>query len=365
MSYQIFISYRRDGGEPLAYLLHEQLTNLGYKVFYDIKTMSNGKFNQEIYDRIDECKDFLLLLTPNALDRCSEEGDWVRNEISYAIKQGKNIIPVMTKGFTWSNNMPDDIKDVQYYNGVLATFEFFSGVIETIERYLTTSTHVSEVKRGQDVKKVLFWGDFSYAAHKRIINELKLGDKYDIEVVDYPINLLTRDISDVDAIILLVTDCTKFSANLVAVQRINDFFVEYVTNGGKLICAHDVIYRRTKNEALQVAFGCKITNFQQCEKVTYIKTQICKDNNLFASLPNEFKLSDAEICWGNLASDVDVLFENEEGLPLVFQRRYGNGYCIFFNSGDYKDNLPHSILKPEKEFIELLREIITMDCEVI
>ncbi len=31
--YQIFISYRRDGGEDLATLLRDRFTALGYKVF--------------------------------------------------------------------------------------------------------------------------------------------------------------------------------------------------------------------------------------------------------------------------------------------------------------------------------------------
>ena len=34
MSYQIFISYRRIGGEALAYLLKEKLQAAGYSVFF-------------------------------------------------------------------------------------------------------------------------------------------------------------------------------------------------------------------------------------------------------------------------------------------------------------------------------------------
>ena len=48
-------------------------------------------------------------------------------------------------------------------------------------------------------------------------------------------------------------------------------------------------------------------------------------------------LHDAEICWGKVAEDVDVYFETESGIPLVFSREYGNGLCIFLNSGDFKD----------------------------
>ena len=60
-------------------------------------------------------------------------------------------------------------------------------------------------------------------------------------------------------------------------------------------------------------------------------------------------LHDAEICWGKVAEDVDVYFETESGIPLVFSREYGNGLCIFLNSGDFKKN-----------FVELLKEAILM-----
>lgn len=71
-------------------------------------------------------------------------------------------------------------------------------------------------------------------------------------------------------------------------------------------------------------------------------------------------LHDAEICWGKVAEDVDVYFETESGIPLVFSRKYGNGLCIFLNSGDFKERPPRSILKPEKNFVELLKEAILM-----
>jgi len=143
---------------------------------------------------------------------------------------------------------------------------------------------------------------------------------------------------------LIVTDCTKFSSNIYAAKRINETLVRYVRKGGKLIGAHDVIYRRTKNELLQNMFGCKIVNFEQTETVHYHKTEECLEEDRFSNLPEDFVLHDAEICWGKVAEDVDVYFETESGIPLVFSREYGNGLCIFLNSGDFKERPPRSIL---------------------
>ena len=40
--YDIFISYRRNGGETTAVLLKSELTHLGYKVFLDFDDLPVG-----------------------------------------------------------------------------------------------------------------------------------------------------------------------------------------------------------------------------------------------------------------------------------------------------------------------------------
>ena len=58
----IFISYRREGGESLAQLLYIRLTMEGYSVFLDVESLRSGKFNEALHSQIDECDDFLLVL---------------------------------------------------------------------------------------------------------------------------------------------------------------------------------------------------------------------------------------------------------------------------------------------------------------
>ena len=86
---------------------------MGYKVFYDIESLSSGKFNAKLLEVIDECNDVLVILPPNSLERCVNEDDWLRLEVAYAIRQGKNIIPIMMKGFEWGKNIPEDIKELK------------------------------------------------------------------------------------------------------------------------------------------------------------------------------------------------------------------------------------------------------------
>lgn len=140
MAEQIFISYRRSGGDIYAKSICEALKNRGYTVFYDIDSISGGYFDDRILNAIAGCDDFLLVLPPNSLDRCWNEGDWVRLEILEAMKHGKNIIPVLLPGFTFPADLPADIAAVARYNGVSFVMQYFDAVIDAIVKRLSART---------------------------------------------------------------------------------------------------------------------------------------------------------------------------------------------------------------------------------
>ena len=357
---QIFISYRRIGGDAIAYLLHSRLTAMGYKVFYDIESLHQGRFDDNIFKSIDECTDVLVILSPNALDRCQNQDDWVRAEIAYAIWQGKNIIPIMLDGFTWPESLPQDIEKLPMFNGISLSFRYFDIVLEKIVSHFI-SNKTEQIATADNKKHVLVWADVNSAVVDKIVKRLQLGEDYTFEQLTDPLNILSKNLKHIDTIVLIVTDCTKFSNNEVAKDRINQTLVDYVRHGGRLICTHDAIYRRTRNDLLQEMYGCKISYFKSAEGVTYVKTDDCKDNGLFADLEDSFVLHDDEICWGDVAYDVEVHFQTEDGVPLVFSREYGDGVCIYLHSGDYKFNPPPSIGKPEKPFVDLLRASIKFE----
>lgn len=136
--FDVFISYRRDGGEYLAHNLYERLKEKGYSVFQDIESLRAGNFNTALYDVIETCKDVVLILPPNGLDRCLNEDDWVRNEISYALKLKKNIIPIMMPGFFWPERLPEDIDGIRYLNGITASTEYFNEFLEKLAGFLVS-----------------------------------------------------------------------------------------------------------------------------------------------------------------------------------------------------------------------------------
>lgn len=134
--YQIFISYRRDGGSELAGRLSDRLSARGYNVFFDVESMRSGAFNTQLLGAIDQCSDVLLVLPPHALDRCVDADDWVRQELAYALKKKKNIIPVLMRGFVFPDTLPADIAAVRMMEGVAASHDYFDAVVDRIASLL-------------------------------------------------------------------------------------------------------------------------------------------------------------------------------------------------------------------------------------
>jgi len=132
-TYDVFLSYRRDGGEAMAILLRDRLTAKGYKVFLDIENLNSGTFNNKLFDVIDRCGDFVLICSKDSLERCANDGDWVRMEIAHALQKNKNIVPVMLRGFAFPEVMPDDIQAVRMHNGINAnSHEYFDAAIDRL-----------------------------------------------------------------------------------------------------------------------------------------------------------------------------------------------------------------------------------------
>ncbi len=155
MRYDIFISYRRIGtgqkAEHLKDLLEPRYKN---RISFDRENLT-GLFATELIQRIDSCKDFILVLAQDSfkydeadfaeekvelyryLATCSQEAfkekihelgpnanlDFVRIELARALqRKNLNIIPIVpqsTDGFKFSSlNLPPDIVGVKNYEAL-------------------------------------------------------------------------------------------------------------------------------------------------------------------------------------------------------------------------------------------------------
>lgn len=114
MNYDVFISYRRNTGADDARLLQQALKARGFEVFFDYDSLRDGKFDDGILEAIDAAPVFVMLLSEGSLDRCAEEGDWVRAEIERALAKGGRIIPVAPSSQRWSfpDNLPASLRSI-------------------------------------------------------------------------------------------------------------------------------------------------------------------------------------------------------------------------------------------------------------
>ena len=145
--YDIFISYRRSSYDT-ANLVATRLRAAGYSVFFDMETLRSGKFNEQLFDVIDHCRDFVVVLPPNALDRCVHEDDWVRLEVCRAMAGNKNIVPIMLNGFVWPTPMPTGMEELCKYHALTASsIEYFDMAMERLQkRYLLSKRHFPAAK---------------------------------------------------------------------------------------------------------------------------------------------------------------------------------------------------------------------------
>lgn len=72
-------------------------------VFMDVESIGGGQFDTIIKHQILARPYFLLILTPKALERCEQPGDWLLREIDHALETARVIVPIVTPEFSRSD----------------------------------------------------------------------------------------------------------------------------------------------------------------------------------------------------------------------------------------------------------------------
>jgi hypothetical protein len=108
MSKDIFISYSRRDQEFVTRLASDLDTQVA-GVWFDQSTIQAGqKWHDEIMDGIRECKAFILVLSPDAV-----ESKYVREEVNKALELGKTIFPVIYRPAKWTDEFESLVHEVQ------------------------------------------------------------------------------------------------------------------------------------------------------------------------------------------------------------------------------------------------------------
>ena len=126
LNYDVFISYRRLGAEVHARLLFEVLKD-HYNVFLDNESLTTGKFEEIIHTAIRGCRDVIVILSHDSLERCNVPGDHYFKEIKWALEEKakdptRTVIPLFTKDFVMPTNAelskyPPEINELLSMNG--------------------------------------------------------------------------------------------------------------------------------------------------------------------------------------------------------------------------------------------------------
>ncbi|CAH4037361.1 unnamed protein product [Pieris brassicae] len=142
----VFISYRRSNGSQLASLLKVHLNLRGFTIFIDVERLEAGKF-ENLLQSIRQAKHFLLVLTPNALDKCmhdSEQKDWLHREIVAALQSQCNIVPIIDNfEFPEPEDLPEDMRAVCHFNAVRWIHDYQDACVEKLESFLRGKSNLA------------------------------------------------------------------------------------------------------------------------------------------------------------------------------------------------------------------------------
>jgi len=93
MAYKVFISHSTRDRE-FVITLTNMLTGMGVKVFVAEWYLSPGeRIDRKVFSQINKADCIVVLLTKNGI-----RSNWVQQEVGYAIKAGKPLIPIVEKG---------------------------------------------------------------------------------------------------------------------------------------------------------------------------------------------------------------------------------------------------------------------------
>ncbi len=177
---QIFISYRRIGGSPVAEDLSKFLRSKGYSVFFDKQSLKGGDFVKNIKKEMKSSHDVILILNQGALDFRDTKGevDYFRMEIETALELKKNIIPIFLKDFNPSKfnkksekaKLPKEILPLTTINGI--SFEDTANLSHRKEKLIEFLVSIPRDSIGS-------------AYHNYVNDTIKISsEKYDINQIN-------------------------------------------------------------------------------------------------------------------------------------------------------------------------------------
>ncbi len=197
--FENFISYRRKDSSLEVRNIYDALVRKGYSTFCDVYSLKSGNFDENLRKIIDTCTNFILVISQDSINSCSEENDWMYKEIKEAINTKKNIVCVFIGEVTFPEILPNEIDNIRYQNGLKFDIVYFDSFIEKlVSQFLVSESDIDNECKDSDFlideKKLI-----KYLGHGKnvripdgieVIGDFSFKDKTVIEKITFPDSLI-------------------------------------------------------------------------------------------------------------------------------------------------------------------------------
>lgn len=135
IKYSVFISHsRKHEDNEIALMIYQQLKQ-DYIVYLDLSIDENGRFDEKLEKHVKKCQDFILIVPRESIGPDS----WVGKEVEWAMKNGKNIIPiVLGTDNKLEERFPDTLRDVAKINWIEYHAKQTDQIIKLIKKRMVT-----------------------------------------------------------------------------------------------------------------------------------------------------------------------------------------------------------------------------------
>lgn len=143
--YDVFISYRRQGGSESAGLVRNELMRRGIKgsrIFMDTSSLSTGNYMDSISYALSNSRNVIVVITDGCFDGLTDDSNWTK-EIKEAMMSGLNIIPMYFDGIKQVDTrmLPTSIKSFSFENAVLYIHEYSDASFDRLVGRLEKEPH--------------------------------------------------------------------------------------------------------------------------------------------------------------------------------------------------------------------------------
>lgn len=141
----IFISYRRKDGMELArnirYALKE--AQIADCAFFDVESIGEGSWNEQIKSAIAKSNCFLILLTPSSLENRGEN-DYFLREVRTILEKDPSenrVIPILAEQFHWPEHLESPLKELAAKQDLEISGRYFDASMARMIDYIKGRPH--------------------------------------------------------------------------------------------------------------------------------------------------------------------------------------------------------------------------------